>query len=267
MIPVDKLRVDDVRMILRLVADIGGMARRSVIRSQALLCGLCKVLEARRAVYAVAPASATGAVQEWDCVLDVTVGNRPTAAPSGRACRWISAHSKAESGYAAQFELLCTTRSNPGPVSAPDRNSTRCNGKNAFAAAPSAPWKPDSEKHKASGPRADLNLVTCTPGMVYSIGACRAWEDGPFQSRDQAILNLFNSELAVRLCAEAHVDTARALSPRLREVLRLILEGNCAKQIAYKLDLSLFTIQDYMKEIYRRYNVTGRNELHAHFNS
>jgi DNA-binding NarL/FixJ family response regulator len=53
------------------------------------------------------------------------------------------------------------------------------------------------------------------------------------------------------------------LAPRLRQVLDLLLAGDAEKQIAGKLGLSPHTIHDYVKMVYRRFNVCSRGELLA----
>ncbi len=55
------------------------------------------------------------------------------------------------------------------------------------------------------------------------------------------------------------------LPPRLRQVLDRLLSGKNPKAIAIELGLSLWTIRDHIKRIYRRYRVSGREELMARF--
>jgi len=53
------------------------------------------------------------------------------------------------------------------------------------------------------------------------------------------------------------------LTPRLRQVLGRLLAGDSRKQIADRLSLSRHTINDYVKEIYRRLDVSSHAELLA----
>jgi len=53
------------------------------------------------------------------------------------------------------------------------------------------------------------------------------------------------------------------LPVRLRTVLACILEGDADKQIASRLDLSVYTVRQYVRQIYRHFHVEGRNELMA----
>ncbi|HXE56276.1 MAG TPA: LuxR C-terminal-related transcriptional regulator [Tepidisphaeraceae bacterium] len=51
------------------------------------------------------------------------------------------------------------------------------------------------------------------------------------------------------------------LSKRLTETLDGLLAGESAKEIAARLDLSQHTIHNYIKAVYREYQVSSRGEL------
>jgi DNA-binding CsgD family transcriptional regulator len=54
-----------------------------------------------------------------------------------------------------------------------------------------------------------------------------------------------------------------ALPPRVRQVLKCLLEGDGDKQAAVRLHLSRYTVNEYTKQIYRHFGVQGRAELLA----
>ena len=56
---------------------------------------------------------------------------------------------------------------------------------------------------------------------------------------------------------------ALALSPRQRDVLELLLNGDSEKQIAVKLKLSQNTVHHHVKAIHRHFRVSSRSELLA----
>lgn len=56
-----------------------------------------------------------------------------------------------------------------------------------------------------------------------------------------------------------------SLSPRERQVMIYLMKGDSRKQVAHKLRLSEHTVTDYLKEIYRKFNVNSRAELLAKF--
>jgi DNA-binding CsgD family transcriptional regulator len=49
----------------------------------------------------------------------------------------------------------------------------------------------------------------------------------------------------------------------LRQVLRCLLEGDSDKQIAARLRISRYTVNQYTKTLYRRFGVSGRSEHFA----
>lgn len=61
-----------------------------------------------------------------------------------------------------------------------------------------------------------------------------------------------------------HVDMP--LSPRLRETLDRLMSGACLKEIASDLGISIHTARQYVKTLYRRFEVTSRAELTAKIN-
>jgi DNA-binding CsgD family transcriptional regulator len=61
------------------------------------------------------------------------------------------------------------------------------------------------------------------------------------------------------------LPTSRSLSPRERQTLTLLLDGQAEKQIARVLQISKATVHVYVKGVYRSYGVSGRAELFAMF--
>ncbi|WP_168433471.1 response regulator transcription factor [Pontiella sulfatireligans] len=59
-------------------------------------------------------------------------------------------------------------------------------------------------------------------------------------------------------------DTEK-LTPRLRSVLALLLDGNLCKQIAELLHLSPHTVKGYIRDIYRHFGVKSQLALIRHF--
>jgi len=63
--------------------------------------------------------------------------------------------------------------------------------------------------------------------------------------------------------AQFEEPSPSALAPRVRQVLRCILEGDGDKQIAQRLHLSPHTVNQYVKVIYKHFLVNSRTELMA----
>lgn len=57
------------------------------------------------------------------------------------------------------------------------------------------------------------------------------------------------------------------LSPRMRQVARLLNEGHTQQEAAEILGLQRHTVHDYVKQIYRRLGVHSRAQLLARFKS
>lgn len=53
------------------------------------------------------------------------------------------------------------------------------------------------------------------------------------------------------------------LPPRVRDVLRCVLEGDSDKQLAARLGIGVYTVNQYTKHLYRHFRVRGRSELLA----
>ena len=54
-----------------------------------------------------------------------------------------------------------------------------------------------------------------------------------------------------------------ALQPRLKKVMRHLLEGDSEKQVALKLGLSPHSVHQYVKQLYAQLEVNSRGELLA----
>ncbi len=105
-------------------------------------------------------------------------------------------------------------------------------------------------------------------GKISNMAFYRTCDAQPFSDRDRFLLHLVSSE--VRWLHEAGKDTPAAdyvagLPQRLAQVLIFLLSGDSKKQIAAKLHVSYHTVDDYIKRIHRRFEVSSRGELLAKF--
>ena len=60
-------------------------------------------------------------------------------------------------------------------------------------------------------------------------------------------------------------DKVMELSARQRQVLLFLLAGDTQRQISLKMEISPHTVNDHVKQIYRRFDVNSKGELFAHF--
>jgi DNA-binding CsgD family transcriptional regulator len=91
----------------------------------------------------------------------------------------------------------------------------------------------------------------------------------PIDGADQASRR---RQLVAELCkmVGAHasggvVSDLVGLSPRMRETLQCLIEGDSERQTALKLKISQHTVHVYVKQLYKRFDVSSRGELLARF--
>jgi DNA-binding CsgD family transcriptional regulator len=104
-------------------------------------------------------------------------------------------------------------------------------------------------------------------GAVSSLCVLRAVGERAFSRRERQLTSFFHAELG-RLIGRALVSgvdpTVAPLSPRLRQTLACLLEGDSEKQVAWRLGLSRWTVHEYVTMLYRRFGVRSRAALLSH---
>jgi len=104
-------------------------------------------------------------------------------------------------------------------------------------------------------------------GATALIAIHRAVGERDFSSRERRLAAFFHTELG-RLIGRALVSGIEpglgSMSPRLRETLECLLEGDSEKQVAARLGLSVSTVHQYVTTLYRRFGVRSRAELMAY---
>lgn len=105
---------------------------------------------------------------------------------------------------------------------------------------------------------------TSDDGAISVISVVRAVGERDFSAREQRLLNFFHAELGP-LIGRALVSSTEPspvkLSPRLRQTLACLLEGDSEKQVAHRLGLSHATTHQYVTELYRHFGVGSRAQL------
>jgi DNA-binding CsgD family transcriptional regulator len=107
----------------------------------------------------------------------------------------------------------------------------------------------------AGGPEFSVITLSRSPG------------EREFSPREQRLLSFFHQELG-RLIGRSLVSATEpnpdSLSPRLRQTLACLLEGDSEKQVASRLGLSEATTHQYVTTLYRHFGVQSRAQLMAH---
>jgi DNA-binding CsgD family transcriptional regulator len=93
-------------------------------------------------------------------------------------------------------------------------------------------------------------------------GIHRAWGDRPFSADDCELARLFQLEVLGRFTPPSGDVAGVHLSRRERQVLASLLAGARRKEIAADLGISVHTLNDYVKSLYRRLGVSGLPELY-----
>jgi DNA-binding CsgD family transcriptional regulator len=106
-----------------------------------------------------------------------------------------------------------------------------------------------------------------SPGGISVVCLQRPLAERDFSPREQRLLNFFHGELGPlvghALVSATEPDLGR-LSPRLRQTLRCLVEGDSEKQVAARLGLSQATTHQYVTMLYRRFGVHTRAQLLVH---
>ncbi|HEY0008287.1 MAG TPA: helix-turn-helix transcriptional regulator, partial [Tepidisphaeraceae bacterium] len=122
----------------------------------------------------------------------------------------------------------------------------------------------------AAGGTAPLGAAMCSrssfDGIPSLLAVYKAAGAEHFAGRACQILRSLHIQCgwALNRAVKAATDMPR-LTPRGRDVLKLLLAGHTELVIAQKLGLSRHTVHSHCKRVYREFNVSTRGELLAHF--
>ena len=119
----------------------------------------------------------------------------------------------------------------------------------------------------------DDALISVLPlngdGGINIITVHRNFGERDFSARERLQLHVFHRELGSLLrrhmLFRAEKPSASGLSPRLRQTLDCLLEGDSEKQVAARLSLSETTIHQYVGALYQHFRVNSRASLLAYF--
>jgi DNA-binding CsgD family transcriptional regulator len=113
-----------------------------------------------------------------------------------------------------------------------------------------------------------MTVYPLGPHAYSAIGIHRRADRPPFGDRERTIVQLIFEQVDWLHRHGLDVpasDKVLQLSPRQRQVLLLLLGGDSQRQVARAMGLSEHTVGDYVKQLYRRFEVSSRGELFSHF--
>jgi DNA-binding CsgD family transcriptional regulator len=96
-------------------------------------------------------------------------------------------------------------------------------------------------------------------------GVHRGWGDPRFTEEDRELTRLFHHEVLCRFALPHQGIEVVRLSPRERQMLTGLLSGRRRKEIAADVGLSLHTVNDHVRSLYRRLGVSGLPELYQRY--
>lgn len=117
------------------------------------------------------------------------------------------------------------------------------------------------------GPRLASIYETREGRSVNNIHLHRGPEERDFSQREQQVVDFFHAEVGPLIGRSLVSETEphpEKLSPRLRQTLACLLDGDSEKQVAARLHLSRTTVHQYVGALYRHFGVRSRAELMSH---
>lgn len=125
--------------------------------------------------------------------------------------------------------------------------------------------------------RRAMRMDHCVYSLIYrpraGTASClclfREWGDKTaFSTRDAKVLEVlhfswFNTQKRPTLDASPAPSSPVSLTPRLQEVLELLLDGLTEREIGERLGVSVHTVHAHIVALYRKYNVSSRAKLMA----
>lgn len=252
----EEVRFDELRAILRLVADLYDLPPGSVERRTHLLAELSRIVGAQ--------------VGMWLDLEEVTT-RRGTTLRLRDAVDVGWAGEREREVFRAYLHGEQTRSEDPAlsPIAQSMRRSFVANtraevlGDRAWYRSPHV-----QEFRRAAGVDSFIyaGRRLRAGGRADCLSLHRPWGDRPFSQRERRVVEVFYEE-AARVLGPTLPRTPSAfeadLPPRLRETLRGLVRGLREKQIAAELGLSEHTVHEYVKAIYRRAGVSSRAELLA----
>lgn len=248
--------MSDALCIMRLLADVAALKAEPTAQRQVLIDGLNRIIGTNQSFFFVADGWAPGQKQRW-------------------AHRTLSSDvDPVVLRYMSEFGIKFPIAADPFAV-VDDPSPLQVRTLHQVL--------PDRETRKryspfmdivASGSVADglvaFHRVKRVTGRIVGVGMHRFRTGGQLTARQVAMVRLATEEIQRlvdigNLALPASVDSAAELSPRLQQVLDLLLAGYAPKRIAHQLGLSIWTIREYIHALYRHFEVSGRDELMSRF--
>jgi DNA-binding CsgD family transcriptional regulator len=205
---------------------------------------------------------------------DFAAGMPAATTPGGTTKEWGFENGLNQRGWQRALELL---EQNPTYSVSMSKYIVRFRQQPALAVrgsdlVPRAEWERSveyDEVYRTIGVYHNLACFHPIPGRadeVYGSYLCRAVGRRDFSPREALIVQTAFATIAPMIgsaLARIAEPSPSALAPRVCDVLQCVLEGDSDKQIARRLGISGYTVNQYTKVLYRHFGVQSRTELLA----
>lgn len=242
----DLIRADDVRALFRLEGELHELPRDSDDQWRHALTSLAALVGAQVAMLGVFGSLVRGG--------GVIHRGLHLGWAGDRERRLFEAYLRDDQERMPDPSIRRIGRSMQAPVSTFNRTEVL----------PDREWYGDphvQEYRRAARVDAFLHSVRVERDAGHVLSLHRAWGERPFTERERALIDLFHRESRA---LRPH-PSEEPLSPHLDRTLRALLRGCSEKAAAAELGLSPHTVHEYVKALYRRFEVRSRSELLARF--
>lgn len=251
------LPLEQVQAMLRLVGETAELWYDAKLQRRYMLESLCRLLDSRAAV----------CFGFGDRLIDGT-----------EACGAL-----ADAGFDdAQRQAFCTYLASGKPVDPALRELMSLGGDTGFSGVAmviakrradlldDAAWRASEHYRHVREPLRLTDAIYAridVPGRSIVLQLCRGADDAAYTEAERHLLELCISQMSWPHQPEDAPSDPRleALQPRLRKVMKHLLEGDAEKQVAAKLSLSRHTVHEYVKMLYQELGVSSRAELLSQF--
>ena len=242
----------DVRQMVRLLGETLALSSGEAAQKRHLMEGICRLVEADYWV--------------WVLVAEMTPGELPV---------YVGFHHGGFSGE--QFEKYLTIQQHPDMAWITEPLAKDIAQANRTVTRSLAQIVPETQFDASEVGRlwcdADVKpRLLCgvpIPGGGHSgVALYRRYHRPPFTEQQARLVHILMSEvpwLHQRGWPEDRGATVPRLYPRQRMVLELLLQSYARKQIADQMNITLNTVNGYVKDIYRAFQVKSHAELMSRF--
>jgi DNA-binding CsgD family transcriptional regulator len=252
----DNLRLVDVRDALRLVGECRDLGHDPALWFSHLLDGARRLLGGLQT---------SGGEGWWPIGESLRVVSAFDSTDDATAHRWFLAYHRARGQHADAFFHAVSVH--PGRI--PGRLVTRTRAQLVS----DAEWFRSStfqDYRRPAGIGHEMTSLLTTSGgdgAISVVAINRPLGERDYTLRERRWLYFLHHEIG-RLLGDALATETEpgpdGLSPRLRQTLACLIEGDGEKQIAARLSLSQATVHQYVTMLYRRFGVRSRAQLLAH---